>query len=64
MNANSSIFITLHNTQLQMYQTLKHKPRQTKPGVNEVENSLECIGKGEDFLSRTLIVKALRKQNQ
>ena len=57
-NANRSISITLHKTQVQVDQI----PQSDAPSLIEEKagNSFECIGTEDNFLNRTPIVQTLR----
>jgi hypothetical protein len=52
---NLIILTTLPKTQVQLDQRPQHKTRYTECNDEKLGNSLEFIGTGNDFLSRTMI---------
>jgi hypothetical protein len=59
-NANRSIFITLHKTQVQLIKNLHLKLDTINLIEEKMENRFECICTGDKFLNRTPRAQALR----
>jgi hypothetical protein len=58
MNANTSILITLDKIQLQITKDFNKRPDTLTMIEENVDNSLELVDTGKDFLNRALIEQA------
>jgi hypothetical protein len=56
---NRSIFITLHEAQVQMDQGLQHKIKYTESNRRESGNRLKLIDTGRNLLNQTATAQAL-----
>ena len=61
-NANRSLSITLHKTQVQMDQRPQHTTRYTESHRRDSRKQVQHIGTGNKFLKRTPIFQALRSR--
>ena len=57
-NENRLISISLHKTQVQVYQIPQHETGYMKSEKRVSANSFECISTGETFMNRALIGQA------